>query len=227
MSKLKRVFQAFVLVVAFLSLSVFNVQAKEDQNKTLIVSDQSLFISPTSLTTFTAATLDGTDATKLQWIIADPGVATVTPIAYSGNVAAFGVNFVSSGNTVLAIFNIDNPEIVEYIQILSNPLEFTYPERLGTNPFNYCSIINYRFAAINNTAPENAKYKYSMIVNFKCMSFEDITNSDWNCMGTFFDVNGNAISKVNLHSSKLAKDKCFAGEVKVPVNAVRLELQGF
>lgn len=221
------------LLTGALALSVMSAApalpaaAKESVGNGLILSTDSITIPAGTSASFTAVLGDGLDASRLACVVADPNVATVTPIAYAANAAAYQVDFASGGTTVAAIYNVDDPAIVAYVTINASPLVMEIPSRLGTNHDNYCALAGYSFMPYDFKYADFNDYQSILRLEYKCVSYKDDAFSKWGCYGYFYDAAGNVLSKVHLYCSSLSKGRVYSSEFNVPVNAVRFAVEGF
>lgn len=225
--KIKRLLSA-VLILALTIVFPINVSAKESIGNGLILSDDTLILTEGSSVILTAAMQEGFDASALACVCADPAVATVTPIGSMNNVANFLVTYAGSGNTVIAIFYPENPAVVAYTAVSAAPIFVEAPAKLGTNRDNYCKLVGYEFVPYDfNTYGYLDSCKYTLKLQYQCVSYEDDDFTKWGCYGYFYDASGAVISKVHLYCSMLSKDRVYHSEFNVPVNAVRFSIEGF
>lgn len=201
--------------------------ASEDTNDKIILSDRSIDVGQDEPATFTAALPIGMEGEKLVCVSADTDIATVSPIAYSDNVAAFAVTYMGSGSTILAVANSDNLESVSYLFVNTSGVVMDIPSKLGTNKDNYCILSTYEFAPYDYKYGSFGDYKYTLKLKYQCTSYKDTGYNKWGCYGCFYDADGNEIKKVHLFASSLLKDKVYQSEFDVPVNAVRFSIEGF
>lgn len=214
-------------LTALTTISTMPVIAKESIGNGVILSTDSLTITEGAVATFTAVMPEGFDASRLACVVADPNVATAVPIAYAANAAAFQINYVNTGNTVAAVYNIDNPAIVAYLNINTSSIIVTAPAKLGTNHSNYCKLVGYEFKPYDFTYRNFNDYKYTMTVKYQLVAYGDKDYSKWGCYGYFYDAAGNVISKVHLYCNALSKNRIYSSDFNVPVNAVRFSIEGF
>jgi hypothetical protein len=193
----------------------------------IILSTDSLTVTDSGVQTFTAALPIGYDGTRLACVVADSNVVAVTPIAYASNVAAFAVNLVNGGSTVVAVYNIDNPTIVAYLTVNATNLIMDIPSKLGTNNKNYCVLSSYEFVPYDFTYENFNDFKYTLNIKYTCTSYEDTDYNNWGCYGYFYDAAGNVITKVHLYAGTLTKGRTYHSEFNVPVNAVKFRIDGF
>ncbi len=203
------------------------VYAAQDTTGILTLSASQITVTEGNTATFTAAMPEGFDGSKLTCIVADSNVATVAPIAYASNVAAFSVNYANGGSTVAAIVNSDNPAIVAYLTINATNIILNIPSRLGTNHDNYCTLVSYEFVPYDFTYADFNDYKYTLNLKYQCSAYNDTDFNKWGCYGYFYDAAGNVISKVHLYASSLSKGRVYHSEFNVPVNAVSFSIEGF
>lgn len=201
--------------------------AKESVGNGVILSEDAITLSENGVATFTAALGEGFDASRLTCVVADPNVATVTPIAYMGNVAAFQVNYVGLGSTVAAVVHADNPAVVAYTTINASSVIMNVPAKLGTDKKNYCELVSYEFVPYDFTYADYNDYKSTLKLQFKCTSYKDEDFRKWGCYGYFRDAAGNVLSKVRLYASAMSVGRTYKDEFNVPVNAVSFTLEGF
>lgn len=209
------------------AVPVLPASARESIGNGLILSADSITVTPDAPTTFTAVLGEGFDASRLACIVTDPNVVTITPIAYAANAAAYQITYENSGSTLAAIYHLDNPEVVAYVTITASPLIMEIPARLGTNPDNYCTLVSYEFVPYDFTYADFSDYKATLKITYQCASYKDDGYSRWGCYGFFYDVDGNILSKVHLYCSTLAQERIYHSEFHVPVNAVRFAIEGF
>lgn len=201
--------------------------AKESVGNGVILSEDAITLSENGVATFTAALGEGFDASRLTCVVADPNVATVTPIAYTGNVAAFQVNYVGLGSTVAAVVHADNPAVVAYTTINASSVIMNVPAKLGTDKKNYCELVSYEFVPYDFTYADYNDYKSTLKLQFKCTSYKDEDFRKWGCYGYFRDAAGNVLSKVRLYASAMSVGRTYKDEFNVPVDAVSFTLEGF
>ncbi len=230
-TKLKKLICSILSCALALSVTcavpILSVSAKESIGNGLILSTDSITITAGSSMTFTAILEEGFDASRLACIVADPDIVTVTPIAYAANAAAYQVNYENSGSTLAAIYHLDNPAVVAYVTINASPLIMEIPARLGTNRDNYCTLVSYEFVPYDFTYADFGDYKNTLNIKYQCASYKDDGYSRWGCYGSFYDADGNVLSKVHLYCSTLAKGRIYHSEFNVPVGAVRFTIEGF
>lgn len=218
----------FVIALSALSAApALSASAKESVGNGLILSTDSITIVDGAAATFTAILGEGFDASRLACVVADPSVATITPIAYAANAAAYQVTYGNGGSTVAAVYNLDNPNVVAYVTVNASPLIMEIPSRLGTNHDNYCTLVSYEFVPYDFTYADFNDYKSSLKLQYQCTSYKDDAYAKWGCYGYFYDAAGNVLSKVHLYCSSLAKGRVYHSEFNVPVNAVRFAIEGF
>jgi hypothetical protein len=224
---------AFIMSIAFMAITIVaalpstSASAADTSLTSIILSTNSLTVTENSTATFTAALPIGYDATHIGYVVADSNVVAVTPIAYASNVAAFTVNFVNGGSTVIAVYNIDNPAMVAYLNVNASNLILDIPSKLGTNKKNYCTFVSYEFVPYDYTYENFNDYKYTLNIQYKCASYKDKDYNKWGCYGYFYDANGNVIKKVHLYASSLSSNRVYHSEFNVPVNAVKFSIEGF
>lgn len=203
------------------------VFAKESVGNGIILSEDTVVLSENGTATFTAALGEGFDASRLTCVVADPNVATVTPIAFAANVAAFQVNYVGLGTTVAAVVHMDNPAVVAYTTINASSVIMNIPAKLGADKKNYCELVSYEFVPYDFTYENFNDYKSTLKLQYKCVSYKDEDYRKWGCYGYFYDAAGNVLSKVRLYCSALSEGRVYKSEFNVPVNAVRFTVEGF
>lgn len=203
------------------------VSANQSIGNGLILSADSVTVTENSAASFTAAIGEGLDASRLTCIVADANIASVTPIAYAANVAAFQVNYAGSGSTVAAVVSMDNPAVVAYLSINATNIIMEIPSKLGTSRSNYCQVTSYEFVPYDFTYADFNDYKYTLNLKYKCTAYNDDDYNKWGCYGYFYDAAGNMLSKVHLYCSSLSKGREYHSEFNVPVNAVRFTIEGF
>lgn len=201
--------------------------AKESVGNGIILSEDAVVLSENGTATFTAALGEGFDASRLTCIVADPNVATVTPIAYAGNVAAFQVDYVGLGTTTAAVVHMDNPAVVAYTAINASSVIMNIPSKLGTNKKNYCKLVSYEFVPYDFTYENFNDYKSTLKLQYQCTSYKDEDFRKWGCYGYFRDAAGNVLGKVHLYASALSEGRIYKSEFNVPVNAVNFTVEGF
>ena len=122
---------AFCIILSILCvIPATDSSAKESVGNGLILSTDAVTVTTDSAATFTAALGQGFDASRLACIVADPRVASITPVAYASNVAAFQVNYGNGGSTIAAIYSLDNPAVVAYLAVNATPLIMDIPAKL-------------------------------------------------------------------------------------------------
>lgn len=229
--KRKRILCALLTFVFALSVysavPALSVSAKESIGNGLILSTDNITIVDGASATFTAVLGEGFDASRLACVVADPNVATVTPIACAANAAAYQVTFGNGGSTVAAVYHLDNPAIVAYVTINASALIMELPSRLGTNHNNYCVPVSYEFVPYDFTYADFNDYKSTLKLQYQCTSYKDDDYTKWGCYGYFYDAAGNVLSKVHLYCGSLAKGRVYHSEFNVPKNAVRFRVEGF
>ncbi|MDE7031186.1 MAG: hypothetical protein K2P63_14670 [Lachnospiraceae bacterium] len=226
----KRALCSLLLIITLSAVSaspVLSVSAQESIGNGLILSTDSITLTEGASTTFTAMLGEGFDASRLDCIVADPAVASITPAAYAANAAAFQVTYSGAGSTVAAIYHLDNPEVVAYITINATPLILEIPARLGINRDNYCTLISHEFVPYDFPYADFNDYKYTLNLRYQCASYKDNDFTKWGCYGYFYDAAGNVLSKVHLYCGSLAKGRIYHSEFNVPVEAVRFTIEGF
>ncbi len=232
MKKFLKIFLNSILMTA-LMLSVvtaspaMSVSAKESVGNGLILSTDSIVIAEGASVTFTAVLAGDADASRLACVVADPAVASITPVAYAANAAAYQVTYGAGGSTIAAIYHLDNPEVVAYVTVSATPLIMQIPAKFGTNHENYCSLVSYEFVPYDFTYADFNDYKATLNIKYQCTSYKDDEFNKWGCYGYFYDAAGNVLSKVHLYASSLAKGRVYHSEFHVPVNAVRFSVEGF
>lgn len=204
-----------------------SVSAKESVGNGLILSTDSIVIAEGASDTFTAVLAGDADASRLACVVADPAVASITPVAYAANAAAYQVTYGAGGSTIAAIYHLDNPEVVAYVTVNATPLIMQIPAKFGTNHDNYCSLVSYEFVPYDFTYADFNDYKATLNIKYQCTSYKDDEFNKWGCYGYFYDAAGNVLSKVHLYASSLAKGRVYHSEFHVPVNAVRFSVEGF
>ncbi len=209
------------------SFPALSASAQESIGNGLILSTDSIQITEGASATFTAVLGEGADASRLDCIVADPTVVTITPTAYAANAAAFQVTYGNGGSTIAAVYSLDNPAVVAYVTINASPLIMEIPSRLGTNRDNYCTLISYEFVPYDFKYADFNDYKSTLNIRYQCASYKDDAFSRWGCYGYFYDAAGHVLSKVHLYCSSLAEGRTYHSEFNVPVNAVRFAIEGF
>lgn len=221
------------LLTCAITLSVMSaaptlpVSAKESIGNGLILSTDSITIAEGASATFTAMLEEGFDASRLDCVIADPNVATITPVTYAANTATYQITYGSGGSTVAAIYHLDNPAVVAYVTVNASPLIMEIPSKLGTNHDNYCTLVSYEFVPYDFKYADFNDYKSTLKLQYQCASYKDDAYTKWGCYGYFYDAAGNVLSKVHLYCSSLSKGRTYSSEFHVPVNAVRFTVEGF
>ncbi|MCM1184843.1 MAG: pilus assembly protein N-terminal domain-containing protein [Roseburia sp.] len=225
--KIKRLLSVLLVLVLTAAFPAA-ASAKESIGNGLILSDDTLTLTEGGSVILTAAMQEGFDASALSCVCADPAIAAVTPIGAINNVANFLVTYVGSGSTVIAVFHPENPAVVAYTAVNATIIPIEAPAKLGTNRDNYCKLIGYEFVPyeLDSYGYLNS-YKYTLKLQYQCVSYEDDDFSKWGCYGYFYDASGAVISKVHLYCSALSKDRIYHSEFNVPVNAVRFAIEGF
>ena len=218
---------AALISSVFSAVPASNVSAKESIGNGVILSEDTIVLSENGTATFTAALGEGFDASRLTCIVADPNVATVTPIAFAANVAAFQVNYVGLGTTTAAIVHMDNPAVVAYTTINASSVVMNVPAKLGTDKKNYCELVSYEFVPYDFTYENFNDYKSTLKLQYKCTSYKDEDYRKWGCYGYFYDAAGNVLSKVRLYASAMSVGRIYKDEFNVPVNAVSFTIEGF
>ncbi len=201
--------------------------AKESIGNGVILSEDAIVLPENGVATFTAALGEGFDASRLTCVVADPNVATVTPVAVAGNIAAFQVNYVGLGTTVAAVVHMDNPAVVGYTTINASSVIMNVPAKLGSDKKNYCELVSYEFVPYDFTYADYHDYKSTLKLQFKCTSYGDEDFRKWGCYGYFRDAAGNVLSKVRLYASALSVGRVYKDEFNVPVDAVSFTIEGF
>ncbi len=216
-----------IIFLSFQTFSMQNVSAKELIGNGLILSTDTIAVAKGTVETFTASLGEEYDASRLTCIVANPEVASITPIAYAGNVAAFQVDYIGNGQTVAAVFHMDNPNVIAYVPISASEIIMEIPVNLGTNHDNYCKLTSYEFVPYDFTYTNFNDYKSTLNIKYQCVSYNDKDYSKWGCYGYFYDAEGNVLSKVHLYCGILQKNKIYHSEFNVPINAVRFSVEGF
>lgn len=227
-AKIKKIF-CFILAltISFSAAPALSASAKESVGNGLILSTDMITITEGASDTFTAVLPDGFDASKLACVVANPEIATIYPVTFAANAAAFQVSYENSGSTIAAIYHLDNPSVVAYLTINASCLTMNIPEKLGTNHSNYCKLISYEFVPYDFPYANFNDYKYTLNLQYQCVSYKDRDYNKWGCYGYFYDAEGNVLSKVHLYGSTLSKGRIYHSEFNVPVNAVRFSIEGF
>lgn len=230
-TKLKKLICSILTCAIALSVTcavpVLSASAAESIGNGLILSTDSITVTPGSPVTFTAVLGEGCDASRLDCVVADPDIVTITPVACVANTAAYQVNCENGGSTLAAIYHLDNPAVVAYVTITASPLIMEIPARLGTNHDNYCTLVSYEFVPYDFTYADFGDYKNTLNIKYQCASYKDDGYSKWGCYGSFYDADGNLLSKVHLYCSTLARGRIYHSEFNVPVDAVRFAIEGF
>lgn len=224
MKKMIATVLAFVLVFSF----TITASAQENVGNGLILSAGTLTLTEGSSTVLVASMQEGFDASRLACVSANPGVATVTPVASMSNIANFQVNYVGNGSTVIAVYHMDNPAVVSYVTVNASPIVMEIPTKLGTNRDNYCTLTGYEFVPYEfHKYADYSDYKNTLNISYRCDSYKDDGFAKWGCYGYFYDAAGNVLSKVHLYCGSLAEGRVYHSEFNVPVNAVRFSIEGF
>lgn len=219
---------AFAMTLSAVSAApALSASAQESVGNGLILSADTITLTEGASETFTAVLAEGFDASRLACVVADPNVATVAPVAYASNAAAFAVSYCTSGSTVVAVYHLDNPAVVAYLTVNASCITMDIPAKLGTNRSNYCKLVSYEFVPYDFTYADFNDYKYNLKIKYQCASYKDTDFSKWGCYGYFYDASGNILSKVHLYCGSLAKGREYTSEFHVPVNAVRFSIEGF
>lgn len=208
-------------------LPAVSVLAKESIGNGLILSTDSIAVAKGGSVTFTAMLAEGFDASRLACVVAEPNVVTLTPIAYDANVASYQVDYAANGSTVAAVYHLDNPEVVAYVNITASELIMEIPAKLGTNRDNYCTLVSYEFVPYDFNYSDFNDYKSTLKLKYQCDSYKDDDYSKWGCYGYFYDANDNILAKVHFYGSSLAKGRVYDSEFNVPISAVRFSVEGF
>jgi hypothetical protein len=228
MKKILCMLMAFVMSVTLAgAVCSTKVNAAESRQNSIILSNSTVTVTQTVIGTFTAALPVGFDASNLTCVVADSNVATASPIAYVGNVAAFAITYANGGSTVAAVVDMSNPALVAYLTVNASGITMEIPSKLGTNHDNYCTFVSYEFVPYDFTYTDYNDYHYTLNIKYKCSSYEDGGYTKWGCYGYFYDAAGNVITKVHLYASSLSKGRVYHSEFNVPVNAVRFSIEGF
>lgn len=224
MKKMIATVLAFALVFSF----TITASAQENVGNGLILSAGTLTLTEGSSTVLVASMQEGFDASRLACVSANPGVATVTPVASMSNIANFQVNYVGNGSTVIAVYHMDNPAVVSYVTVNASPIVMEIPTKLGTNRDNYCTLTGYEFVPYEfHKYADYNDYKNTLNISYRCDSYKDDGFAKWGCYGYFYDAAGNVLSKVHLYCGSLAEGRVYHSEFNVPVNAVRFSIEGF
>lgn len=224
MKKMIATVLAFALIFSF----TITASAQENVGNGLILSAGTLTLTEGSSTVLVASMQEGFDASRLACVSANPGVATVTPVASMSNIANFQVNYVGNGSTVIAVYHMDNPAVVSYVTVNASPIVMEIPTKLGTNRDNYCTLTGYEFVPYEfHKYADYSDYKNTLNISYRCDSYKDDGFAKWGCYGYFYDAAGNVLSKVHLYCGSLAEGRVYHSEFNVPVNAVRFSIEGF
>ena len=129
MKRKKLLCSLLTFVIALSAAPALSASAKESVGNGLILSTDSITIVDGAAATFTAVLGEGFDASRLACVVADPSVATITPIAYAANAAEYQVTYGIGGSTVAAVYNLDNPNVVAYVTVNASPLIMDIPSR--------------------------------------------------------------------------------------------------
>lgn len=225
--RIKRLLSAALIIALTVSFPI-TASAKESIGNGLILSDDVIALAEGGSAILTAALPEGFDASGLTCVSADPAVATAAPAGAVANVANFQITYVGSGSTVIAVYYADNPAVVAYTLVNASVIPIEAPARLGTNRDNYCKLVGYEFVPYElNSYGYLGGFKYTLKLQYQCVSYKDDGFTKWGCYGFFYDASGAVISKVRLYCSALSKDRIYHSEFNVPVNAVRFSIEGF
>ena len=134
---MKRIFRHFISAIVSMTILLgaalsFNmtVSANPSIGNGIILSDDVVALSEGTSFTIAAALGEGLDASRLTCVSANPGVATVTPVASMANIANFQIDYAGngSGQTTtttaclqdmnLSLMSLTNMWILAYIRIL-------------------------------------------------------------------------------------------------------------
>ena len=215
----------FVVIVAF--TYTMTASAKESIGNGLILSNDVVTLTEGSSNVLVATMEEGFDASRLTCVSANPDVATITPVIAVNNIAHFQIDYVGTGSTVVAIYHMDNPEVVAYTTVSATALIMEFPEKLGRNKDNYCTVTGYEFVPYEFHKYANYNdFKYTLKLSYRCDSYKDDAYAKWGCYAYFYDVAGNVLSKVHLYCGSLAEGRIYQSEFHVPVNAVRFAVEG-
>lgn len=228
MSKILALALSFSFFATASAVPALPVSAAESIGNGLILSTDAVTVTEAAATaTFTAMLEEGFDASRLACVVADPDVASVTPVAAAANVAAFQVSYGGSGTTAAAVYHLDNPAVVAYLTIQASAIIMEIPAKLGTNHKNYCILTSCEFVPYDFTYSDFNDYKYTLNIKYRCASYKDRDFAKWGCYGFFYDAAGNVLAKVHLYCSSLAEGSIYHSEFNVPLNAVRFSIEGF
>lgn len=242
---MKRIFRHFISAIVSMTILLgaalsFNmtVSANPSIGNGIILSDDVVALSEGTSFTIAAALGEGLDASRLTCVSANPGVATVTPVASMANIANFQIDYAGNGSTVIAIVHMDNPAVVAYATVNASPLVMQIPARLGTNHDNYCVLTGYEFKPYElNKYVDFGVYKNTLKLTYRLEAVGDSDYTSWGCYGYFYDAMGNILSKVHLYCGSsaasgqslgpLGAGQIYTSEFNVPVNAVSFSIEGF
>lgn len=225
--RMKKMIAAILALALTFACSVTTL-AKESIGNGLILSSDVVTLTEGSTNVLVATMAEGFDASRLACVSANPEVATVTPVIAVNNVAHFQLDYAGIGSTVVAIYHMDNPEVVAYTTVNTTDLMMEFPAKLGRNKDNYCTVTGYEFVPYEFHKYANFNdYKYTLKLSYRCASYKDDAYAKWGCYGYFYDATGNVLSKVHLYCGSLAKGRVYQSEFHVPVNAVRFAVEGF
>lgn len=226
-SKMKKMISMILVLTSLFSFTL-TVSAKESVGNGLLLTDDALTLTEGTSAVLTAAMQEGFDASRLACVSSNPEVVTVAPTTSMAHIANFQIDFVGYGSAVVAIYHMDNPEIVAYTTVNAAPVAMELPAKLGTNRDNYCTFVNAEFVPYEfHKYGDFNDYKCTMKLSYRCDSYKDKDFTKWGCYGYFYDEAGNLLSKVHLYSGALSKGRIYQSEFNVPVNAVRFAVEGF
>ena len=221
MKKMIATVLAFVLVFSF----TITASAQENVGNGLILSAGTLTLTEGSSTVLVASMQEGFDASRLACVSANPGVATVTPVASMSNIANFQVNYVGNGSTVIAVYHMDNPAVVSYVTVNASPIVMEIPTKLGTNRDNYCTITGYEFVPYEfHKYADYSDYKNTLNISYRCDSYKDDGFAKWGCYGYFYDAAGNVVDVRDSYHFMYKKRKTDTNSITKPYDAVSWKL---
>lgn len=221
------ILSAALILAAASAIPSSEAYAKASIGNGIILSEDFIALPKNGSATFTAMLGEGFDASRLTCVVADPNVASAAQIAISGNVAAFQVDYVGLGSTVIAVFHMDNPAVIAYATIDSMSVTVKTPPKLGSTKKNYCTLVGYEFAPYDFTYRDFNDYKSVLKLQYKCAAYGDKDFRNWGCYGYFKDAAGNTLGQVRLYAGSLALGRIYTSEFNVPVNAASFEIEGF
>lgn len=116
--KFVTVLSAIFLIVAGNEKTTMRVEASE---LNVNVSSNNVWVSPGSAATIQCSLYDTTEnAQNLQYIVSNPECVSATWVGFSNNIGALQLNYLADGEAVIAVFDQNNQQDVNYIHVTTS-----------------------------------------------------------------------------------------------------------